>query len=821
MGLRTGRARAGARLTELATPPRTLDVDDAAIDAVAARLDLREPNREALRSLAYTVSQHYDVDGRPPPFEAVIDAATGVGKTYIIAAAIEYLAESAHRNFAVVTPGRTILEKTIANFTPGHPKSLLGGMEVEPLIVTAENFATVDHAERDRVKLYVFTVQSLVKPTGKQGRRVHAFHESLGDEFYAYLESLGDLVLFADEHHVYYGPAFSEAIRTLSPYALVGLTATPHKKTPEEQIVYRYPLAAAIADELVKTPVLVGRKDDRGKETLTKLQDGIRLLEAKRAAMDRWCPTNAEEPVNPVLLVIAQTIAGAEEVADLVRQPSFFDGRYADAVLTVHSKAADEALAALEQVEDPHSPVRIVVSVGMLKEGWDVKNVYAICSLRPLLSDVLTEQTLGRGLRLPWGRYTGVRLLDTLEVLAHDRYEALLAKTSNINEEFVDFRTRIVVRSDAYGNESAHVETTRAGVDVTTDPSATGAVGLEDQETRENDAVAEALAQQLVPRSDLAPLVIPRLRMTKVELRFSLKDVVDLEPFEKLGRRLASDPEDELRRMELGARVVTGKDGLKHTELVTTTGDRIVSAPKPIALDEARERLLDAILGAEVVPPHPSEAKAAERIIDAFVSGLGDGADRVLSAFIDRAAGSLVRAVTAEHRKVVGKPDYEEVVELEAFARTRVARTARTEDRTGPFSRAIGYEGWKRSLYHQAWFDSSTERKLALILDDANEIHYWARLERNDLPILWQSDGREYNPDFAVVEHEGTHWLVEAKMNKDMESFDVKGKELAALRWANHVTIETGTPWRYLLVSEDDVETASGSWAALKKLGIH
>ena len=115
---------------------------------------------------------------------------------------------------------------------------------------------------------------------------------------------------------------------------------------------------------------------------------------------------------------------------------------------------------------------------------------------------------------------------------------------------------------------------------------------------------------------------------------------------------------------------------------------------------------------------------------------------------------------------------------------------------------------------------SSTERKVALIRDDADEIHYWVRLERNDLPILWQSDGREYNPDFAVVDLDGTHWLVE-KMDKEMESFDVKGKELAALRWANHVTIETGTPWRYLLVSEADVETASGSWAAVKQLGMH
>src|SRR5581483_6605179 len=66
--------RAGARVSTTEATGKKLQVDDAAIDAVAARLDLREPNREALRSIAYTLSQHYDIEGRKPPFEAVVDA---------------------------------------------------------------------------------------------------------------------------------------------------------------------------------------------------------------------------------------------------------------------------------------------------------------------------------------------------------------------------------------------------------------------------------------------------------------------------------------------------------------------------------------------------------------------------------------------------------------------------------------------------------------------------------------------------------------------------------------------------------------------------
>jgi type III restriction enzyme len=71
------------------TAPRTLSVDEDAIAAIAARLDLREPNVEALRAIAYTAAQHYEIEGRPAPYECVIDVATGVGKTFVLAAAIE------------------------------------------------------------------------------------------------------------------------------------------------------------------------------------------------------------------------------------------------------------------------------------------------------------------------------------------------------------------------------------------------------------------------------------------------------------------------------------------------------------------------------------------------------------------------------------------------------------------------------------------------------------------------------------------------------------------------------------------------------------
>jgi type III restriction enzyme len=808
------------------------------IEGIAARLDLRQPNKEALESIVFAIHRHFDIDREPPPLEAVVDIATGVGKTYVLASVIEYLAQEGVRNFAVITPGRTILDKTVGNFTVGHPKSLLGGMDVRPVVITSDNFATpamrAAMDDPDEVKLYIFTVQALLKPESKVGRKTHKYQEGLGEAFYEHLQELEDLVVFADEHHTYYGPAFSTAVRDLRPHILLGLTATPHKKTPADQIIYRYPLAAAIADKLVKTPVLVGRRDDRS-DAKTKLLDGARLLDVKEKAIARWRQENNAEPVNPVMLVIAPNIAEAEEIAAIVSDTTFAGGRYADAVLTVHSDAPDEALAALDKLEEPTNPYRIVISVGMLKEGWDVKNVYVIASMRASVSDLLTEQTLGRGLRLPFGQYTNVEILDTLEVLGHERYEELLKKAGVLNEQFIDWRTRTVLKPTPQGLVPV-VETTKVEAPIapfempTSGPSSTETLPYPSGPLIESVEAYTAKAEQqvsglqvdLAPRQDLPRLRIPLLKMTPVKSVFSLSDITEHDAFRNLGESIAADPAGALRRVTLSARIVQGPDGLRHTELIPAPAiDRVESPATLFALEDLRAELIQQVLGAPAVPSRANQRIPAGKIVDAFIQGLGTSAARILSAYMDRAAAGLIHVVTEEQRKFGVKPTYGKVVEVMEFDKVRVGRPETSSDRFVAFKRGLAYEGYKKSLYEQDWFDSSTERDVANLLEDEPTITLWVRLQIRDLPIIWTDDGREYNPDFIAIDAEGTHWIIEVKMDKEMKSEDVAGKRKAARRWANYVTADkkVGVTWRYLLVSEADVETAKGSWSALKKLG--
>lgn len=803
------------------------------IEAIGARLDLRGPNREALESIAFEYGSYFNLAENEPPLRAVVDSATGVGKTYILAAAIEYFAQEGTRDFAVITPGRTILEKTQANFTPGHPKSLLGGMEVQPVVITSENFASAAMRaameDGEQVKLYVFTVQSLTKPSTKQGKRTHEFNESLGEGFYQALQGADDLIVFADEHHTYFGKKFSEAVDELKPRLLLGLTATPHPKTPEEEIIFRYPLAAAIADKLVKTPVLVGRKDDRYDPT-TKLLDGVALLRVKERAVAAWCAANGAKPVTPLMLVIAQDIAEADELEGILSSPDFAEGEFAGKVLKVHSNAADEALAALDRLEEPDNPHRIVISVGMLKEGWDNKAVYVIASMRASVSTILTEQTLGRGLRLPFGAYTGREVLDTLEVLAHERYEDLLKKAGVINEAFVDRRTRAVLKENAAGELVPTIETVEASAPVAAGadggapsgvPAGTGqpVIASVEEHTEQIEEELRELQEQLVPRSELPSLRVPILRMGQPKSSFSLADVTDLDPFEKAGRSIAANPEDELRRTTVSARIVTGADGLRSTQLVTAPAvDHVQSAGALIPLEAARTQLLQALLAAPIVPARGDERAAAAPIVNAFVEGLGAQAPQLLSAYMDRAAAKLIGLVTAEHGRFKSKVTFDRVVETVEFSKVRTARPTTTENLAGKFERGVGYR-YTKSLFTQDLFDSGTERDVANLIDATEEVEFWLRLQRGDLPIMW-AEHRDYNPDFVVVESGGDHFVVEVKMQKEMASADVQAKREAARRWANYVNKSPNldSSWSYLLAGEADVRTASGSWPALKRL---
>jgi type III restriction enzyme len=265
---------------------------------------------------------------------------------------------------------------------------------------------------------------------------------------------------------------------------------------------------------------------------------------------------------------------------------------------------------------------------------------------------------------------------------------------------------------------------------------------------------------------------------------------------------------------------------VKRTELVTTSAtDQVQATGRTIRANELRHLIADAILNSPIITARPdpddTERKAITPILDAFFEGLNGGADELLSAYLERASAHLISLINAEQRRFASKVTYDQVLKVVELCPERVNTRPISNNRFGPFSRATAYAGWKKSIYALEWFDSQPERALANLLDDAAGVNAWLRLHTGELQILWSYDGRQYNADFIVVEDNRHHWVVEVKADKDLSTPEVQAKREAAKRWVNYVNVDerVDATWHYLLVSESDVTTSKGSWAALKRLG--
>src|SRR3989338_7524184 len=198
----------------------------------------------------------------------------------------------------------------------------------------------------------------------------------------------------------------------------IDLTATPKKNdgSISVQTISDYPLVEAIHQRVVKNPV-VPDAASRGKlkenqSTLfsEKYRDYINL------GIEEWQKTyEALKPMGKksILFIMTDDTKNCDEVAEYI-ETSFKELK--GAVLTIHTNKSGEISESVSgksreeldllrkqanEIDSWESPFKVIISVMMLKEGWDVKNVTTIVGLRPYAADskILPEQTLGRGLR--------------------------------------------------------------------------------------------------------------------------------------------------------------------------------------------------------------------------------------------------------------------------------------------------------------------------------------------------------------------------------------------------------------------------------------
>lgn len=369
--------------------------------------------------------------------------ATGVGKTRLMGAFIAYLYTQHNiRNFFVVAPGTTVYEKLKQDLgNPANPKYVfkgLGCFTSTPYIIADDDYRdkSINLALND-INIFVFNIDKF----NKEESKMRDINEYLGQSFYEELAALNDLVLIMDESHHYRAKRGWSALNDLHPLLGLELTATPYVKNGAKQVnfknvVYEYPLSAAIADGYTRTPMALTRKDidfynfGDNETDMLMLNDGLLNHQKVKAELQSYAQNNNLPVVKPFMLVVCKDTEHAKVIEDYIKSDDFANGDYKNKVITVHSKQSgaesDANMQLLLSVERADNPVEIVIHVNMLKEGWDVNNLYTIVPLRTAASKILREQMVGRGLRLPYGKRTGNEIVDCVVLTAHDKFDDII-----------------------------------------------------------------------------------------------------------------------------------------------------------------------------------------------------------------------------------------------------------------------------------------------------------------------------------------------------------------------------------------------------------
>lgn len=871
------------------------------VNAISNRLSLRQPQRDSLEILA-KVCEILELDKSADlskqleiiksTFPTVEDferdfpslcfaIATGVGKTRLMGAFIAYLHRAEKvQHFFVLAPNLTIYRKLIADFTPGTPKYVFQGIHEfatnPPQIITSDNYETgvgvrrdggIDHTgqqflfEEAAVHINIFNIAKITSEVrGGNSPRIKRLNEYIGDSYFDYLAGLDDLVLLMDESHRYRASAGIKAINELKPILGLELTATPQvekgsKSEAFKNCIYSYPLASALTDGFIKQPAVATREnfnaagfDEDALEKL-KLEDGMRVHEETKVQLEVYARENDKKRVKPFVLVVAKDTEHANAIVKTIESDDFFDGAYKGKVITVHSQTKgeekDEVVEQLLTVEDPANPVEIVVHVNMLKEGWDVTNLYTIIPLRKADSRTLVEQSIGRGLRLPYGRRTGNEAVDRLTIVAHDKFQEIVDEANRGDSILV---TGVIIGKDIPEKKSKVVEVVPTAVSMITGQTGTGSDTTKQKllftDHREIDAAKTTLdiiqrEFERLPRS--ADLTSPEVRQKIVERVKEITKVPQLQ-FKELDDTLTAEELEYVVKRTTEVYVNMSIDIPRI--VVVPTGNRTcgyrdfdldVSSinQKPVDNDiliqtlrenkqyrlahlasdmEARmeDYLVRGLIDYNDIS-YDDDAKLLYKLCGQLIAKLrtylkdDNDVRNVLLAF-NQTYVRLIHAQMQEHY-FEESTDYEVHISKGFETLKPSAFNAPDGEEPRPFRqpvdakkniRSMLFGGFEKCLFPVQKFDSDTERRFAVILENDKAVLKWVKPNKGTFQIHYSGEAN-YEPDF-VAETSQAYYLCEPKAENEVEVEEIQAKALAAAQWCKHATTVASKPWHYLLV---------------------
>lgn len=878
------------------------------LNAISNRLSLRPPQRESLEILARlceiislekssdaaqaleTIKAEYaTVTDFERDFPSLCFAlATGVGKTRLMGAFIAYLFKAEGiRHFFVLAPNLTIYNKLIGDFTPNTPKYVFQGISEfavnPPEIITGDNYESGrgirsrDLFGEDAVHVNIFNISKITSTETPKGGiksnvpRFRRLQEYIGQSYFEYLSQLDDLVLLMDESHRYRASAGMRAISELKPIIGLELTATPQIERSGgtqafQNVIYAYPLSSAMADGFVKEPAVATREnfdpknyDSAGLERL-KLEDGIRIHENTKVELEVYARGNGKPIVKPFMLVIARDTDHADVLMKSIEDEAFFEGRYKGKVIQVHSKQTgeerDETVEQLINVEKSDNPTEIVIHVNMLKEGWDVTNLFTIVPLRAANSQTLVEQSIGRGLRLPYGKRTGVGAVDRLTIVSHDKFQEIV-DYANSPDSLIrggmkivyisDERSKVVIaepeimqriQPSFVSEENAEYKKIEQSKLLFPDPKEQEAakVTLEvirrefERLPRSADLTKPEIQLQIVERvkaiitptqPELGGIATPLDVADVVAKTITLRNELSIDI-----PRITIQPVGDVKRgyreflLNLsGVRLQPVDNEILIQELHHREQHRLMSGDGIVQEDRLEDYLVRGLINFNDICYDDHAAllyKFAGQVLAHLRSYLKNE-DEVVNVlqYHQQALVNLIHAQMQDHYD--DKATAYEAHVSKGFTTLRPnnysAPAGETErDFRAPVSdkqdiRKMLFAGFERCLYRIQKFDSDSERRFSVILENDKEVLKWFKPAKGVFQIHYKNDDA-YEPDF-VIETKTAKLICEPKAASEMTAEDVLAKAKAAVEWCSHATAHEkqhgGKPWLYLLIPHDAI----------------
>lgn len=883
--------------------------------AISQRLSLRKPQVESLEILADVASRIAIAKGGDSAaalaairdlYPSVTDfehdfpslcfaLATGVGKTRLMGAFISYLyLTGKSRHFFVLAPNTTIYEKLIADFSPDSPKYVFKGIAEfaanPPLIVTGDNYESgvgvryetgrsTDIFGSD-VHINIFNVDKINKEESPRGKpKMKRLQETIGESYYEYLSKLDDLVLLMDEAHRYRASAGAAAIDGLKPILGIELTATPKtvgsRPVPFKNVIYGYTLGQAMADGFVKEPAVATRKDfdpkSVGEKELEriKLEDAVHHHDHVAVELDRYHRTTGAPKVHPFILVVAADTTEAKRLRNFIESEDFFKGRFKDKVAEVHSalrgEESEDATARLVALEKD-ARTDIVIHVNKLKEGWDVTNLYTIVPLRASASEILTEQTLGRGLRLPFGKRVSkggddeFAAVDRLTVIAHERFDDIITKAREPGS--------IVMKTIEIG-EGGDISLT--GATLVTAPSIVEMIVTGTQpeipgftkEPRDafvfkspTEAKAAEVTLEVIKRyerklgsaealrgADVQKQIANEVRELVRPVQGTLEGIIEAPRIDQIVQTVAVTVAD--RTISIPQIVVLPKTQVTFTfedfDLDNLTSINLRPIEDGIIIEDLRTQ--SRIYLARAIDD-PREGRAEDYLLRYLIerneidydahAGLlyklaGQVVERVKSYLTTDAelenvllrhgrhlADFIFAQMMTHYRETpLSEDDYEVTVTRGFMLLQAQPMNVSAGQRVRDFKQAVAplsdtrkhvFGGFVKCCYSLQKFDADPERRLAVVIDRDSGVEKWLKPGRNQFRIDYRS-GESYEPDF-VVETKTRMLICEVKARNELSDAVVIAKAAAATKWCKTATQHAAggaKPWTYLLIPDDQI----------------